>query len=130
MPQKATQLTLITSDRLRLTADGRIVDCLDQSVLRPNTPEEHVRQNYARKLHHEYGYGKDVTVFNAPIQIGSDTKFADIAIYDTPATATRKDQGRIRLIVETKAPDQKSGQSQLKSYIFASSAEGGRLAER
>ena len=49
----------------------------------------------------------------------------DIAIYDTPATATRKDQGRIRLIVETKAPDQKSGQSQLKSYIFASSAEGG-----
>ncbi len=64
-------------------------------------------------------------VFNTPIQIGSGTKFADIAIYDAPETATRKDQGRIRLIVETKAPDQKSGQAQLKSYIFASSAEGG-----
>src|SRR3990167_7303368 len=108
MPSVAKQLTLIASDRLRLTADGRIVDFIDSDTLRPNTPEEHVRQNYARKLHHEYGYAKDLMVFNAPIQIGSDTKFADIAVYLTPAGAVRKDQARLRLIVETKAPDVKS----------------------
>jgi type I restriction enzyme M protein len=125
MPTTAKTLMLVASDRLRLTADGRIIDFLDSNALRPNTPEEHVRQNYARKIHHEYGYSLDRMVFNAPIQIGSDTKFADIAIYHAAKDAARKDQGRLRLIVETKAPDQKSGQAQLKSYISASSAEGG-----
>lgn len=121
----AEKLTLIASDRLRLAADGRVVDFLDPDMLRPNTPEEHVRQNYARKLYHEYGYDKDLLIFNAPIQIGSETKFADIAVYQTVKAAIRKDQGGIRVIVETKAADEKSGQAQLKSYIFASAAEGG-----
>lgn len=125
MPKAATQLTLIASDRLRLTADGRIVDFLDPDVLRPNTPEEYVRQNYGRKLHHEYGYDKKQIVFEAPVQIGSETRYADIAVYLTTASALRKDQSRIRLIVETKAPDEKAGKNQLKSYILASSADGG-----
>lgn len=125
MPKAATKLMLIASDRLRLTADGRIVDFIDPDVLRPNTPEEHVRQNYGRKLHYEYGYAKNQIVFEAPIQIGSETRYADIAIYLTAASALRKDQSRIRLIVETKAPDEKAGKNQLKSYILASSADGG-----
>ena len=57
--------------------------------------------------------------------IGSETKFADIAVYQDVFSKGRKDQAKIRIIVETKAPDVKAGQSQLKSYIFASSAEGG-----
>lgn len=125
MAQVAKQLTLIASDRLRLTSDGRIVDVFDPGTLRPNTPEEHVRQNYARKLLHEYGYQKEQMVLNAPVQIGSDTKFADIAIYFTASAALRRDQGKIRLVVETKAPDKKTGIGQLKSYISASAAEGG-----
>ena len=121
----AQTLALVTSDRIRLTADRRIIDFLDPSSTRPNTPEEHVRQVYGRKLHFEYGYPTSVLAFNAPIQIGSATKYADIAVYHDEVAAQRKDQGQIQIIVETKAPDVKSGVDQLRSYIFASSAEGG-----
>ena len=121
----AQTLALVTSDRLRLTSDRRIIDFLDPSITRPNTPEEHVRQIYARKLHFEYGYPTNVLVFNAPIQIGSATRYADIAVYHNESAALRTDQGQIRLIAETKAPDVRSGVDQLRSYIFASSADGG-----
>lgn len=118
-------LALFQTDKLRLTADGRVVDFLDPELTRPNTPEERVRQEYARKLHHEYGYPKEVMVFSAPINIGSETKFADIVIYESVAATQKKDQARIRIVVETKAPEVKKGVAQLTSYIFASSAEGG-----
>jgi type I restriction enzyme M protein len=113
------------ADRIRLTADGRIIDFIDASVTRPNTPEEHVRQTYARKLHYEYDYSKETIVIGAPVSIGSEARYADIAVYQDKQAARRKDQAKIRLIVETKAADITSGVSQLKSYIFASSAEGG-----
>lgn len=121
----AQTLALVTSDRIRLTAERRIIDFLDPSTTRPNTPEERVRQVYARKLHFEYGYPTTVLAFNAPIQIGSATKYADITVYQDEVAARHKDQGQIQIIVETKAPDVKSGVDQLRSYIFASSAEGG-----
>jgi type I restriction enzyme M protein len=114
-----------TADKLRLTADGKIVDFLDPDNARPNLPEEYVRQTYARKLHYEYGYAKELMLLNAPIQIGSETKYADIVVYQTPFARERKDQAQIRIVVETKAPDVKTGQKQLQSYIFASAAEGG-----
>lgn len=113
------------ADRLRLSPDGRIIDFIDPNVTRPNTPEEQVRQTYARKLHYEYSYPKDVIVIGAPISIGSELRYADIAIYRDAVSARRKDQGKIRLVVETKAGDITSGRGQLKSYMFASSAEGG-----
>jgi hypothetical protein len=65
-------LSIAVSDRVRLTPDGRIVDFIDPKLTRPNTPEEHVRQGYARKLHYEYDYPKDVMVIGAPINIGSE----------------------------------------------------------
>lgn len=113
------------TESLRFTVDGRIIDFLDSTVSRANTPEERVRQTYAARLHHEYRYAKEVIVLSAPINIGSSVRQADIAVYRTPLAAQRKDQGNIRLVVETKAPDIKSGVEQLKSYIFATSAEGG-----
>jgi len=121
----AQVLALFPTDKLRLTADGRVMDFLDSALTRQNTPEERVRQEYARKLHHEYGYAKELMVFGAAINIGSETKFADIVIYENAAAAHKKDQARIKIIVETKAPEEKKGVAQLTSYIFASSAEGG-----
>jgi len=112
-------------DRIALNAEGRIIDFLDPKVTRPNNPEERVRQTYIRNLHYDYGYPKDVLRCGAPINIASETKQADIVIYTTAAGAARQDQGKIRLIVETKAPSVKSGIAQLKSYVFASSAQGG-----
>lgn len=125
MSSAAQVLALFPTDKFRLTADGRVIDFLDPTLTRLNTPEERVRQDYGRKLHREYGYPKEQIVFEAPINMGSETKFADIAIYQTPAAAMRKDQSRIRMIIETKAPDIKKGVAQLTSYISASSAEGG-----
>src|SRR6185312_608376 len=125
MTATATVLRLVPTDGLRLTADGKIVDFLDPSVSRPNTPEERVRQEYARKLHYDYGYSTDVMAFNVAVSIGSETRFADIAIYHDIVAAKTRDQGRIRIVVETKAPDEKSGIGQLKSYVMASAAEGG-----
>ena len=112
-------------DRIRLTPDGRIIDFIDPKHTRPNTPEEHVRQGYARKLHYEYGYAKEVILIGAPIRIGSEPRFADIVVYHDALAARRKDQAKIRLIVEAKAADITSGVAQLQSYIFASCAEGG-----
>ncbi|HEV2450315.1 MAG TPA: type I restriction enzyme HsdR N-terminal domain-containing protein, partial [Streptosporangiaceae bacterium] len=112
------------TDRLMFTGDGRIVDFLGRGT-RADTPEERVRQTYARTLYYQYGYDKDVMVLGAPIYVGSEQKFADIVVYQDAAAAQRRDQGRIKLIVETKAPDEKTGHGQLVSYVSGSSAEGG-----
>lgn len=125
MSSAAQVLALFPTDKFRLTADGRIIDFLDPTLTRPNTPEERVRQEYARKLVHEYGYSKEAMAFEAPINIGSETKFADIVIYRTASAAANRDQTKIRIIIETKAPDIKKGVRQLTSYIFSSSADGG-----
>jgi type I restriction enzyme M protein len=121
----AAVLRLVPTDGLRLTADGKIIDFLDPEVSRPNTPEERVRQEYGRKLHFEYGYPTEVIAFNVAVNIGSEVRYADIAVYLDSMAARTRDQGRIRFVVETKAPDEKSGIGQLKSYIMASAAEGG-----
>lgn len=118
-------LSYVVPDPIRVTSDGRIIDFIDPKVTRPNTREEHVRQGYARKLHYEYDYPKEVIVIGAPISIGSETRFTDIAIYNDAQSARRKDQASIRLVVETKAEDVTTGVGQLKSYIFSSCAEGG-----
>ena len=112
-------------DKLMLTTSGRIVDFLDPAASRANTPEERVRQTYARKLHFDYGYPKAVMRFAAPIHIGRERRQADIAIYTDLLAADRSDQGQIHLVVETKAPNETKGVGQLKSYLLASSAEGG-----
>ena len=118
-------LAIVTTDKLRLSADGKIIDFLDDANSRPDKPEERVRQTYGRTLHFDYGYPKNVIAFEAPIAIGSETKFADIVIYQDATAAQRRDQSKILLIVETKAPDEKRGVKQLMSYVFASSAQGG-----
>lgn len=82
MPLEA-DLSGAYSTELRLTTDGRIVDFLDPEKSRPNTPEERVRQVYARRLHYEYGYPKSLMAIEVAIQIGSTERgSADIVVYD------------------------------------------------
>jgi type I restriction enzyme M protein len=119
------ELTAAYSTDLRLTTDGRIVDFLDPSRSRPNTPEERVRQIFARKLHFDYGYPKEMMALEVPVQIGSHKAAADIVVFSSEVAAQVRDQTQMLIIVETKAPDERSGQKQLISYIYASSAEGG-----
>lgn len=114
-----------SAEIVELNAAGKIVDYLDPSKSRPDTQEERVRQGYARVLVEEYIYPKNLLAFEAPINIGSETRFADIVVYSSSEARAARDQGRILLIVETKAPSKNDGRGQLTSYIFASSAGGG-----
>lgn len=110
---------------VEINAAGRLVDLLEPTLTRPDQPEERVRQYYGRVLIDDYGYAKDCMAFGAPVNIGSETKQADIVIYDSSRSCRERSQGHIVLIVETKAPNRTAGHRQLTSYIFASSAQGG-----
>ena len=74
---------------LKLDASGRIIDYLNPQRSRANNPEELVRQYYARVLVEEYGYPKSWMVFEAPVSIGSETKSADIVIFQSASAAGR-----------------------------------------
>lgn len=55
-----------------LTPEGRLV-CYITGQLRKETPEELVRQEWARKLVEEYGYPKDDLDIEVTIPIGTKT---------------------------------------------------------
>ena len=112
---------------------GKIVDFLSKKILEP-TPEEKVRQSYLRTLHYEYSYplnciAREVAIISGSKQ-ATDSQghpiFADIVVYNNSQACKQKDQGNIRFIVECKAPNEEKGYSQLVSYIFNTSADGGR----
>ena len=111
--------------------DGRLIDFLTGAPL-ADEPEERVRQEYLRILHYQYGYPKNVLAREVAIYRGSgearDSEgkpiFADIVAYETPEACQARDQGSIRFVVETKAPDEERGHNQLVSYIFNTSANG------
>ena len=109
----------------RLDPSGRLVDYLNPSITRRDTPEERIRQSYVRLLHEDYGYPLDHLALAVAISWGSERREADIVIFKSKSAATSKDQGNIFLIVETKAPNRTEGHNQLVSYIFPTSAEGG-----
>lgn len=90
------------------------------------TPEEKVRQEYARRLVEEYGYPKEFIELEVPIQMGrDDTKKADIVIYRSEKDREKRENHYI--IVECKEPDVKfpDGEKQLKGYINATTAQIG-----
>ena len=114
-------------------ADGKILDFLDPETRLDAKPEEFVRQRMLRVLHEDYGYAKNVLAREVPIQHGSKEAVdsfgrpvrADIVVYESAAATRSRDQGRIRFIVECKAPSQEGGYNQLCSYVFLTSADGG-----
>jgi len=95
--------------------------CYITGKLRKNTPEEQVRQEWARKLVEEYGYPKEDLGIEVPIRIGSRRPRADLVIYEKGKPHKTEN---IRIIIETKredvnAWDEKEGVEQLKSYLWA-----------
>lgn len=111
--------------------EGKIVDFLGDGLLEPK-PEEFVRQKYLRVLHFEYHYPKEVLAREIPIYYGSKEAKdsyghparADIVIYADAKAKKKKDQGKIEIIIECKAPTIQDGFNQLASYIFNTSANG------
>ena len=79
-------------------------------------PEEIVRQLYAMRLIHQYGYPKKRLAFEQAVNFGRETKSADIVIFDKD----RFDAPYI--IIELKKPKLKEGKQQLRSYCNATGA--------
>ncbi|MGH9686009.1 MAG: restriction endonuclease subunit M [Candidatus Acidiferrales bacterium] len=121
----------MTQFEIPLDEDGKIIDFLTESPLEPR-PEEFVRQQYLRTLHFEYLYPKNVLAREVPVYYGSkelidkegDPVRADIVVYSNQRARTERDQGKIEIIVECKAPSEKAGHNQLVSYVFNTSANG------
>lgn len=83
-------------------------------------PEEIVRQLWIQKLISEYGYPVGQIEIERSVQFGREihAKAADIVIY-------KKDKITPYIIFEIKAPTEKKGVEQLKTYLNAEGAEIG-----
>lgn len=102
--------------------DNKIVDFIDNRVLRNRTPEEYVRQNIARSLIQEYKYLRNEVAIEFRIKIGVASKRVDIALFEEGATHIQENIiGIIECKQEGVSPtDKKDGVDQLKSYMAAS----------
>ena len=110
----------MTDNVTYLVPPGKI-RCFVTGDLRADTPEENVRQRWARSLIEEYGYQKSDLGINVSIKMGRATKYVDLVIYETDEPHR---QENIHIIVEAKRDDkkpsdQKSGDGQLISYMAA-----------
>lgn len=103
-----------------VVAQGKILDFIDGSTQRFETPEEYVRQEIAKSLVREYGYPRLQVGVEHTLRMGSGKPRADLVIFDSPGS----DQKDIRVIVECKSSAvkpsaRKDGVGQLKSYLAA-----------
>ena len=103
-----------------LVPPGKIRCCVT-GHLRDDTPEENVRQRWARSLMEEYEYPKSDLGIEVGITMGRQKKRADVVIYRHDADRI---QENITVIVEAKREDvlpsdNEQGIEQLKSYMAA-----------
>lgn len=97
------------------------IRCYITGMLRPDKPEEHVRQRWARSLVGEYGYAKSDIMVEFKVKMGSSSKKVDLAVFKP---SSPKKQENIFIIVEAKRADVQpkakgEGVEQLKSYMAA-----------
>ena len=98
--------------------------CFVTKKLRKDTPEENVRQRWARSLVDEYGYDIGDMAVEFSVKMGTLRKRADIVVFK-PEGPRRQDT--VLLIVEVKREDvspkdKAEGVEQLKSYMSACSS--------
>jgi type I restriction enzyme M protein len=101
--------------------------CFVTGILRKDTPEENVRQRWARSLVEDYGYSKKDIGVETKIKIGRDTKRCDLTIFRPDAEHL---QENIAICIEVKRDDikpsdAKEGDGQLISYVSACPARYG-----
>jgi type I restriction enzyme M protein len=104
-----------------IVEQGKLLDFIDGTTQRRETPEEYVRQEIAKSLVREYRYPKSDIAVESVIRVGTRKPRADLVIF---APGTAHQQEHARFIVECKAPtvkaaDRKDGVCQLQSYMAA-----------
>lgn len=92
-------------------ADGKEKLVFDENK-NQRKPEEIVRQLFLFELTENYGYPKDKIKVEEKVNFGREKKRADIVVY-------QEDGITPWIVVEVKAPNEKLGISQLKSYLNA-----------
>ena len=97
------------------------IRCFVTGKLRNDTPEENVRQRWARSLVEEYGYDLADIAVEFTIKMGTTRKRGDIVVFNE---AGERNQDNIAVIVETKRESvvtshKTQGVAQLKSYMSA-----------
>jgi len=100
---------------------GKVLDFIDGTTQRPETPEEYVRQEIAKSLVREYRYEKSDVEVEFTVRVGSRKPRADLVIFPSASPHT---QDQAIIIVEckastVKAADKKDGVGQLQSYMAA-----------
>lgn len=108
---------------VHLVPAGKI-RCYITGILRPDKPEEHVRQRWARSLVEEYRYRREDIWIEFTIKMGVAKKKADIVVFKE---GSPHKQENAFIIVEAKRgdvlpKDKEEGLEQLKSYMAASSS--------
>lgn len=100
------------------------VRCYITGKLRPDKPEEHVRQRWARSLVEEYRYDKADIAIGFRVKMGRARKEADLVVFKEGAPHK---QENAFIVIEAKRADVKprdasEGVEQLKSYMAACSS--------
>ena len=113
----------IPSNVVPLIPVGKI-RCYVTGQLRPDKPEEHIRQRWARSLIDEYKYGRSDIAIEFRIKMGTAAKRADLVVFK-PGGPHRQDT--IFIVVEAKRhdvlpKDKSEGVEQLRSYMAACSS--------
>ncbi|RYF31166.1 MAG: N-6 DNA methylase [Comamonadaceae bacterium] len=103
---------------------GKVLDFIDGTTLRPDTPEEYVRQEILKSLVREYGYGKRDIRVEFPIKFGSRRVRVDIVVFPPDLRPSEQTQASAWLIIECKSAKvrpsmKKDGVEQMLSYMAA-----------
>ena len=111
------------SNVVPLVPAGKI-RCFITGKLRPDKPEEHVRQRWARSLVEEYKYSHLDIAVEFRIKMGSASKSADLVV--SKPNGPRRQDG-VFIVVEAKRADvlpkdKEEGVGQLRSYMAACSS--------
>ena len=113
------EITALRKRILTKTTRGKetfFVKCIVRDKEIQLRPEEVVRQLYAARLLHQYGYPKNRLSIEYPVNFGQEIKRADIVILDKD----RPDAAYA--VVELKKPKLSNGKAQLRSYCNATGA--------
>lgn len=107
---------------LAIVPPGKVLDFIDGTTLRQDTPEEYVRQEILKSLVREYGYDKRDIRVEFPIKFGSRRVRVDIVVFPPGHSATEQTQQTAWLLIECKSAKirpsmKKDGVGQLISYM-------------
>ena len=110
---------LLPTPNAVIVAQGKLLDYIDGTTQREETPEEYVRQEIAKSLVREYGYRKSNVTVEFTLKLGSKKPRADLAVFPEESEAA---QENAFILVEcksekVKSSDKKEGVEQLKSYL-------------